>query len=148
MNGQQISRILTRTCGETFQGVFPRDRLPTTLKTRPALFILNTDKASGSGEHWIVIWLDADGTGEYFDSLSGAPLKAFKNYLNKHSSHWVANEQQLQSITSRFCGHYAVLYATFRCRGYNMYRFAKMFTPDYGFNDVLAHALVCARTGS
>ena len=148
MNAEEITRVLTRFCGDTFRGVYARDRLPSSVTGKPALFVVNTDTATKSGEHWIVMYFDADGTAEYFDSLAEYPLKTFENYLNKHSKHWVANEKQLQSIISRFCGSHVVLYSLFRCKGYDLIRYGKLFTTDVGFNDVIAHGLICSLVNS
>jgi len=41
-------------------------------------------------------------------------------YLDKHCVHWSYNDVQLQSVVSRFCGHYCVLYCILRSRGIDM----------------------------
>jgi hypothetical protein len=143
MNSQEINNILHKICGDIFIGVFARDRLPTEPK-RPALMVVNTDKARDPGEHWIAMFLNDDGTGEYFDSLAQED-KHFDSYMNKHCISWIRSTRQLQSITSRFCGHYVVVYSALRSRGHNLNEVARWFTPDYGFNDLLVHEFVCRR---
>ena len=55
------------------------------------------------GEHWIAIYVDDGGRyGEYFDLLGRQPTATF----GEHCREWTFNCKQLQSITSRFCGHY------------------------------------------
>jgi len=145
MNAQEINRILRNICGEVFIGVFARDRLPREEQLqRPALMVVNTDKARDPGEHWIAIYLNADGTGEYFDSLA-QQNKHFEMYMDKYCTSWIRNTKQLQSITSRFCGHYVVVYCSMRARGTNLNEMTRWFTPDYGFNDVLVHEFVCRK---
>jgi len=88
-----------------FRGVFSCDTLPETLVY--GLIVCNTDPHDKPGEHWIAMYIDG-GRGEYFDSFGRAPAKVFKDYLNRYCNTWIFNERQLQSICSRFCGHYCV----------------------------------------
>ena len=39
-----------------FCGVFPADKLPPVSKKRVNAYIVNTDPAGESGEHWLGIW--------------------------------------------------------------------------------------------
>ena len=50
-----------------------------------------------------------------------------------------------QSVVSRFCGHYCVLYCILRSRGMDMCSIVSSFTRDTGFNDVLVHGFVCVQ---
>ena len=63
------------------------------------------------GEHWVAIYVDDDRRyGEYFDSLGRAPTRLFERYMNEHCREWTYNRKQLQSIISRFCGHYCACF--------------------------------------
>lgn len=148
MNSSEITRILTRVCGDLFGGVYARDELPPSLPRRPILFIANTDPAARKGQHWVALWFDIDGQAEYFDSLAQEPHRTFKDYLNVNSVRWIANEKQIQSVASRFCGAHVIVYAAFRAKGWDINRLCnKTYTNDTGLNDVIAHSLVCARAG-
>jgi hypothetical protein len=137
MNTTQIERILS---GERrFQGVYSLDTLP----TRPRLLICNTDPSTKPGQHWIAIYVDENGYGEYFDSFGRAPNEHFKHYLNANCRSWTFNKRQLQSIISAFCGFYCCVYVKLRCRGMNMPKIVAMFTSDTAFNDMLVHRVVC-----
>ena len=59
--------------------------------------------------------------------------------------HWSYNDVQLQSVSSRFCGHYCVLYCILRSRGVSMRSIVCSFTRDTGFNDVLVHGFICVQ---
>jgi len=116
-----------------FDGVFSADRLPDNLR----LLVCNTDPAHRPGEHWLVMYVDDEGRfGEYFDSLGRPPHDAFRRYLDKHCRHWSYNDRQLQSVVSRFCGHYCVFYRILRSCGRDMRRIVGSFSSDAGFNDV------------
>lgn len=69
-----------------FVGTFASDTLPI-VSQRPAAFIVNTDPAHLSGEHWTAIVLKQNGKGIYFDPLGFPPLIAdVQDYLSKQAS--------------------------------------------------------------
>jgi len=138
MNTDEIERIVR--CHVTyFDGVFSADTLP----AKPRLLICNTDPSHRPGRHWICIHIE-DGHGEFFDSLGRRPNELFERYMNRHcASSWIFNDRQLQSVVSKFCGHYCTCYCICRNRGIDMRKFVSSFTSDTGFNDVLVHALIC-----
>ena len=116
------------------------DRLP----TKPRLLVWNTDPSDESGEHWIAVYVDDDEHyGEYFDSLGRAPTRTFERYMDEHCREWIYNRKQLQSIVSRFCGHYCACFCILRSKGVDMCRFLRYFTRDTGLNDVIVHELIC-----
>jgi hypothetical protein len=138
MNTEQIDRILKRNI-DYFDGVFSCDRLP----DRPRLLVSNTDPANRPGQHWIAIFVDCDGRGEYFDSFGCEPSDIFRRYMNRYCVNWTYNHRQLQSVVSRFCGHYCVYYCLLRSRGLDMCKIVSSFTNDTGFNDIMVHEFVC-----
>ena len=140
MNGSSIEKALDR-CRPTFRGVYSIDTLPTNGR---GLMVVNTDPSDRPGTHWIAIYVDSEGIrGEYFDSLGREPHAIFRRYLQKNCEDWIYNERQIQSVASRFCGHYCVYYCTLRCHGVDLRRIVSHFTDDTGFNDVLVHDFVC-----
>jgi len=141
MNTEHIEKALT-SFRPLFLGVYSRDDLP---EDGRGLMVANTDPSSLPGTHWIAIYVDSEGRhGEYFDSLGRKPSATFRSYLNRHCKYWIFNDKQIQSIASRFCGHYCVYYCTLRCRGVDLRRIVGNFTDDTGFNDVLVHGFVCS----
>ena len=139
MNSEDIERAVRRRV-RRFDGVYAADRLP----NDPCLLVCNTDPSHKLGEHWVAIYVDEEGRyGEYFDSFGRPPPVTFRRYLDKHCMHWSYNDVQLQSVASRFCGHYCVLYCILRSRGINMRNIVCSFTRDTGLNDVLVHGFVC-----
>ena len=83
MDTLQIARLLAMDprARSIFRGVVSKDGLPTTIDgALPAAFVCNTDDGDEPGEHWIALYLDADGRGDYFcstvcrhDTLRSAP---------------------------------------------------------------------------
>jgi hypothetical protein len=142
MNSQEINRILRNICGETFIGVYAKDQLPP-ITARPALLIANTDPAHQPGTHWIAMYFSTDGTGELFDPLALPIDTNFKNFMDKYCRHWITNKHQIQSVVSRFCGHHCIVYCMFRYKHFDLNAICAMYMKDYGYNDVIAHELVC-----
>jgi len=138
MNTEEIFRILRRTCDKDFDGVFSADMLP----KKPRLLVVNTDAAHSPGRHWVCMCVE-NGHGEYFDSFGRSPTANFEHYLNRHCSSWTFNRRQLQSVISRFCGHYCVYYCMLRSRGIDMTKIVSSFSSDTALNDVLVHKFVC-----
>jgi len=138
MNTEEINNVLKRLCTENFDSVFSVDNLP----EKPRLLVANTDPANRPGRHWVCIYVD-NGYGEYFGSLGHPPTVNFTRYLNVHCSSWIFNREQIQSVISRFCGHYCVYYCMLRCKGIDMPKIVSSFTSDTAPNDVLVHGFVC-----
>ena len=50
-----------------FNGVYPRDNLP---KIKDGAYVINLDKYSDFGTHWVALWLDKNDV-TYVDSFWG-----------------------------------------------------------------------------
>ena len=118
------------------RGVVPKDGLPTTIDDRPVAFVCNIDGGNEPGEHWIALYLAADGPGDYFCSYGLPPRHAvFRIFINEHCSEWVHNSKRLQSPLSKVCEQYCVAYILLRCNGYPMRTFVNIFGTDLVAND-------------
>ena len=125
-----------------FDGVFSIDRLP----DHPRLLVCNTDPSDKPGRHWIAIYVDDDGRGDFFDSFGRAPSDYLERYMNRNCLSWNFNDRQLQSIVSKFCGHYCIYFCILRTRGVDMRKIVRTFSSDTGLNDMLVHTYVCRYT--
>jgi hypothetical protein len=144
MNTSELFRHLAKRCQGLLLGIFAADRLPRRLPTkRPLLLVCNTDPHYKPGEHWIAMFLDSDGTGEYFDSFGRAPMPIFRKFLDGNCSSWTFNDEQLQSVLSRFCGHYCVFYCLFKRLRYSLNSIINCFSNDTMLNDTIVHNFVC-----
>jgi hypothetical protein len=143
MNTAEIYKKLKRRCGRTFLGVFARDRLPAALPPRrPLYLVVNTENHNKPGQHWIVLCIDKDG--EFFDSYGRPPTNIFRSYLDKFCGKWIFNDTRVQSIVSRFCGHYCIFYCYFKTLGYSMKEVLDCFIDDTAYNDLFVHRFVCS----
>ena len=134
MNTEEIERVLRRVRGKNFDGAFSADTLP----EKPHLLVVNTDDSHSPGRHWV-----KNDYGEYFDSFGQPPTANFERYLNRHCQSWTFNRRQLQSVVSRFCGHYCIYYCMLSSRGVDMSKVVNSFTTDTGLNGILVHRFVC-----
>jgi len=145
MNTNEIFNLLAKKCKGTFLGVFARDKLPKNLpKKRNVSLIINTQGSAKKGLHWIAMYFDKNGNGEYFDSF-GLPASThpiFERYLNKHCRKWIMNRKQIQSVVSSVCGHYVVMYCFYKHLNYSMRSIVNCWTSDTGLNDEIAYRFV------
>ena len=77
---------------------------------RPLGLVVNTDRSSCAGEHWVAIFLDGDGYGEYFDSFGLPPLRrGLIDFMNRNCSvGWCYNTTTLQEFDETVCGNWCV----------------------------------------
>jgi hypothetical protein len=145
LNTRQIDYILKQAKIPCYSGVFPRDMVP---DGGTGLRVVNLDPHDRPGTHWVVIYIDANRCrGEYFDSFGREPPESLRNYMNRNCRNWIHNRKQLQSIASKCCGHYCVMYCFYRGqKGVDLNKFVSHFTRDTGFNDAIvrkAFRMIC-----
>ena len=106
-------------------------------RVRPILFVVNTDRARGPGEHWVCIYLNPTGVGEYFDSYGFPPRhREIKTFLQNNSQRYIYNNLVLQEPFSQTCGYYCVYYAKQKAKGYSLRQILRNFrTLRPYFND-------------
>ena len=128
-----------------FQGVYPSDKLPTSVSSYPALFIANVDTSDKPGTHWVAFYFIKEREGEFFDSYGLPPSNytgTFSSFLNNNSSDWKFNSKTLQSIDSKVCGHYCLYFALFRSRQVSMSTIVNRFSSNKSRNDFLVKRFI------
>ena|SRR3989442_11171925 len=141
MDSDVIDEVLRKNCA-IFRGVYACDELPV-IAVRPSVIVVNTDPARLPGQHWICIYFDGDGHGEFFDSFGQRPKRVFEHYLNKYCIAWTFNSKQMQSLISRFCGHYCIWYCIMKFRKVALNLLVSSISNDTGLNDFLVHRFAC-----
>ena len=128
MNTREIDNHLLGV--ESYIGTYARNRLPAVSMQRPLALVMNTDPDSKAGEHWITIYLNVDGTGDYFDSYGLPPLhREVYEFLCDNAPSGVSyNAVTLQNIFSTTCGGYCVLYIKARSGGVTHCEFINQFS--------------------
>ena len=137
MDTAQLKRVLATDdrVREVFRDVLPRNHVPSprTLSPdgSPVGYILNTDPCQQPGEHWVCLYIDSNGRGEYFDSYGLPPLHPdVTRALDQGTQTWTWNTRRLQSLDTAVCGQYTVFYALHRVRGYTMADIVHLFPRD------------------
>ena len=143
METQEINRLLI--VEKNYIGMFSRDLLPSNLPLRrKAGLIVNTDTHDLPGEHWIAIYLDGNGRGEYFDSYGLPPLhKEFIDFMRKNCPlGWCWNSVTLQCLTCITCGQYCLIYIKLTLNNYSLCDYISLFTFNRNKNDLIIKNLV------
>ena len=127
-----------------FQGVYPSDKLPTSVSSYPALFIAKVDTSDKPGTHWVVFYFTEERQGEFFDSYGLPPSNytTFSSFLDNNSNTWKFNSKTLQSIDSKVCGHYCLYFALFRSRQVSMSIIVNCFSSNKSRNDFLVQRFI------
>ena len=149
MDTNQIREILKsdKLTKSSFLGVYARDMLPKTSSPRyPFCCVANTEPSESPGEHWVAMYFDAEGRGEFFCSYGSTPRQGeFDRFLRRNSSNWIYNDSCLQSTDSLVCGHYCIFYLHYKCLGYSMFSIVQMFSNNRRGNDHIVSKFVKER---
>ncbi len=125
-------------CRRYFVDVFASDKLPVKLDRLPAALIVNLDKSSMPGSHWVAIYIDQNLNGEFFDSFGNPPTENkiyFERFLESNTKNWTVNRKRLQSNYSAVCGQYCLFYLMHRCRGVKIQDILECFSDNTYEND-------------
>lgn len=117
MNTLQLTKCLDKI-GKNV--VVPVDHLKFLKCLNPPLgVVVNTDKSDCAGEHWIAIYFNKDGSGEYFDSFGLPPLrKTLIDFMNRNCPDgWVYNNATLQDFEETNCGQHCVAFLSAKFEG-------------------------------
>ena len=144
MNSAQLTYRMRRV--KQFGGVVPADKLPRSIKWRPKVYIVNTDKSLQRGRHWVAFYFPLRGPAEFFDSMGHKPdyyYTQFKRVLLTNGQHYMYNEKRLQQYGTQICGQFCLFYAIHRCRGWSMKRIINQFKPlNLNYNErLLSHVI-------
>lgn len=132
MNTAQIDAILSLhpSTRPHYIGTFPKDLSPNCILPRPSFCIVNSDSSNFTGKHWLCFFLPDDNfqTVEFFDSFGREPNNYFyERFIEKNSTVCLYNPYVLQNLNSFSCGMFVCLFALYRCLGFSMHTFCKLF---------------------
>ena len=113
MNNCELENIVKQdsVVQEIFMGVFPRDKIPTSIGINSCL-IANTDTLGSPGKHWVAMYKEGN-MFEFFDSYG---RKAFPNDFIS-TNIYAYNSKVLQNPLTSVCGEYCLYYLYYRSRG-------------------------------
>jgi uncharacterized protein YutD len=143
MNNIQIDKILKKDkkSKKIYLGTFPFDKLPKNFKY-PACFIINNQKSTEIGEHWLAIYFDSQKKCYFFDSFGMDPkFYNLLSYLKTKSTTIIHNKLQIQSFFSEYCGYYCIIFLLLKVRKYSLNFILSQF-KDPESNDNLIKNLI------
>lgn len=136
MNTLEIQNYLKKIHHALAFNVFAANRIPMII-TPPVYMISNLDPDTKPGSHWIAIFIDCNGVGEYFDTFGRKPEGYHLSFLKRNARRWCYNNKAVQSVFSTVCGEYCLLYLYFKFRGMTLTNFVQIFNKDPFSNDVI-----------
>jgi Adenovirus endoprotease len=124
MNTYQLSSVLhtDQAVGPSFLGVFPIDKLPPVpINNHPYSLIVNFDKSSQPGSHWVALYVISETSCEYFDSYGREPPQLILKFINNQRKKLLRrNTKCLQSTITSTCGQMCIFYLVWRLRNVPM----------------------------
>lgn len=120
MNTIQIEKILyeSRITRRYFIGCFAADKIPKEIQKFPCSMVVNLDRATNEGSHWIAIYIRNQTTVYIFDSLLipilPVPIKTFLSQFPKQ----IKNKFPVQNPLSKECGQHCIVFLYFISLGY------------------------------
>ena len=144
MNSNQLRWILSneKVTKHAFCGVFALDEVKYLQNTSfPSAYVFNLDPGYKPGLHWVGVYFDKNGVGEYFDSFGRPPTREIRKFLDSYAEQWKYNGVQIQEMYSTTCGQFVIFYLYQRCSGLTLDLIIwKFFTPH---GRVMNDMLVC-----
>ncbi|RLA25926.1 MAG: hypothetical protein DRR11_20385, partial [Gammaproteobacteria bacterium] len=88
------------------------------------------------GSHWVAIFIDKNGTADYFDSYGLPPTTVTpisRYFQGFRKQNW--SSQNIQAPFSSVCGHYCIYFILHRWKNIPFDHILKTFSPDCEEND-------------
>jgi hypothetical protein len=134
MDSFEIGKILQNL--PEFEGVYAIDTLPNSLRKIPSAYVINSDRASGPGIHWISLYVDERNHAYLFDSYGNSPVfYGLDTYLNDNCKSWSFNRNILQSPLTSICGAYCVYFVMMK--NADVKEWLQPFTDNVILNDCI-----------
>jgi hypothetical protein len=117
-------------------GTFPCDKLKHFKLpfSRPCGLIVNFDRSTEPGSHWIALFFDKDKNVDYFDTYA-RPIKTNKEInrfiqLNGNERVRFLTGASIQDDNSSVCGHYTILFLLCRAKQISFTQFVNTFSDQ------------------
>ena len=142
MDEVEIEKILSKTLGKQFKGVFSFDEWRSLKRCSPAAYVFNTQPSSVKFGHWIAIYIQNNGKAIFFDSFGRSPANlGFLNFLEKHAKTFYYNNVAVQNPFTAVCGQHVICFLLKVCfSGKNAW--LKLFSSDLLKNDNIVYKMV------
>ena len=147
MNSRQLHWILSgdKFTKLSFKGVYAIDEMKLIeIVSYPSSFVINLNSSYKPGSHWVAVYFDRNGVGEYFDSFVCYPPYGVDHFLCSHAKGWQYDYMQVQELYTTMCGQFVVFYIYQKSRGLTLEVILhKYFSPHNKLkNDLLVRDFV------
>ena len=91
MNSKQLHWILSgdKFTKLSFRGVYAIDEMKSIKSVSyPHSFVINLDLSYKPGSHWVAVYFDKNGVGEYFNSFARYTPHKVVYFLHLHAKGW------------------------------------------------------------
>ena len=134
LSNEQIEKYYMRY--PKFGGTFSRTDLPNKILNK--FYIVNMDKATGKGTHWVLVSNLNPSICIYFDSFGVSPPPEILHFMKTSGKECVYNTEDLQAYSSDACGWYCMYVADQLLKGRPLqFILDEDFTPDPEKNEHL-----------
>jgi len=128
MDTLQIEKILfhNRITRSYFIGCFASDKIPQEVRKYPCSMVVNLEKSSQNGSHWIAFFIENQEKILIFDSLLlPEPPISIKNFISKFPNR-VINNVPLQNPLFPTCGQHCITFIYFISSGFSYKKFLSL----------------------
>ena len=137
MNTREIMRAIGALNADSV-GVYAANHVPRLLSV-PAAIVTNLDTSDKPGSHWVAIYIDKNGYGNYFDSYGVGPVSRHHiDRLRRNCIRFQWNKRQVQSVDSQVCGEHCIMFLYHMCSGISVRKYLRLFSSNFRKNDALA----------
>ncbi|GAM28741.1 hypothetical protein SAMD00019534_119170 [Acytostelium subglobosum LB1] len=123
----EIDKLMQPYANDGFEGVIASDQLDELKPKQHMSFIMNLDKSSQPGSHWVACYIDAKGDKsiEYYDSFGDDPSTDFMRRMKQLIEEidpdvylkFKVNRVIDQAVNTDTCGYHAMRFLLNRYRG-------------------------------
>lgn len=124
-------------------GVLPYDFLPKH-PTYPRAYVVNSEPAGKSGEHWFALYYNELGKCSFFDSYGKHPsFFGLDKYIQRTSTSYEFNSVQIQNFMSTTCGYYCIYFVLLKSRRFELIDIINLFDKkNFNINDFLVRNIL------
>ena len=147
MDSDTITKVLARDLECKFIGILAIDEVQDYNLSRclePYSLIVNTDKRSGTGKHWLALYKPSGHNQpiEIFDSLGKPLCKPLVDMIEKDELSFKINQRRVQAYFSDTCGYYVLHYLFLRSQNISFDNILNNLGNNLQQNDQMVKAFV------
>jgi hypothetical protein len=92
------------------------DRVPKCSKF-PCSMVINLDKSTEEGSHWVCVYARNRSNVYFFDSLGQPPNEEILQKFQCNFKHVIYSNKTIQSLFSNVCGHFCIVFIYYMSLG-------------------------------